>query len=66
MAVVVLADEPSIPTPEPENTGDVVVTQTNGVNQTAAPTQTKSAGLMVGPDGVVFRPVGAARLASPR
>jgi hypothetical protein len=69
MAVVVLADEPatpSIPTPEPEKTGDVVVTHTNSVKQSPPHTQTKSAGLMVGPDGVVFRPVAASQPALPR
>jgi hypothetical protein len=59
MAVAV-SEEPVPPsTPEPENAADGAVTQSSTVKQSTLPMQTKSTGPMVGPDGVIFRPVGA-------
>jgi hypothetical protein len=65
IATLVPTEEPSTPTPESKKTGEVAVSQTSGANLSTSPTPTKSGGLMVGPDGVIFRPVGATQPVSP-
>ncbi len=62
-------DEPapsSFPTADPGKPREVVVTQPNSSKQSTPHTQTRAAGPMVGPDGVIFRPVGADQSALPR